>query len=91
MEATVSVTIVEGRASRPAKKRSRKKSVQQQTAYKWQLFRDEQEKKLAFIRAEMRRCWDPDRLVVLEQQEINCLYALDGAPRDPLQAPAGES
>ncbi len=42
------------------------------------------------IRAQMKRSHDPELLVALEQQEINCLYALEGAPRDPLQAPAGD-
>jgi hypothetical protein len=89
--ATVSVTVVTGRAARPAKKRSRKNPVQQQSVLKWRLFRDETLKKLSAIHDQMQRTWDADELAILEQQEINCLYLLDGAPRDPLQAPAEES
>jgi len=73
----------------PAKP-SKKQQAKSGREYRWRLFRDQHEEKLRLIRAEMRRCEDVERLVVLEQQEINCLYALDGAPRDPLQAPAEE-
>jgi hypothetical protein len=71
-------------------KPSRKQQAKSDKEYRWRLFRDAQEATLRFIRAEMQRTWDADKLAILEQEEINILYKLDGAPRDPLQAPAEE-
>lgn len=89
--ATVTVTVLPGRSVSAPKRKSRKRSVQEKTEIKWRLFRDETITKLKAIREQMQRTFDADELVILEQQEINCLYLLDGAPRDPLQAPAEEA
>jgi hypothetical protein len=84
-------SMAEGVPQAPSAKPTKRQQARQDREYKWRLFRDQHEKKLREIRAEMARTDDVERLVVLEQMEINCLYALDGAPRDPLQAPAEEA